>query len=682
MKKFLLSIICMFSLIAINAEEVSITFSEQGYTNGQEVTTVKLDDNITLTFDKGTNNNTPKYYTTGTAVRIYGGGTLTIAGSSDAVTINTVTITSASSNTVNSASTVTNGELTISGTTATISDVDASETVFTQGGTSGHVRIQTLTVNYTLGVATSAATPEFSVASGEISADTEIGITCSTDGASIYYTIDGTDPSETNGTLYEAPFTLAADATVKAIAVAANLSNSSIATATYTFPVANIAAFIEAANSKATTISGTVTVVAQSGSYLFLEDATGKIIAYGSLTNTYNNGDQLTGVKGTYTLYNGLPEMNVEASSFGTATAGTAVEPTTIALSELASTELLTYVKVTGVTIPESSSKSYTITDESGSATMYNSAGITVTTGENLTVVGFISCYGTTMQLLPVEITSASGEEVVTAPVIDPNGGTIATNTEISITCDTDGASIYYTIDGTDPSETNGTLYEAPFTLAADATVKAIAVATGMANSSITEAAFTLMSANLKVVTFDFTDPSGLNPVQETPATSAEISVDGVTFTNGAISITFNNGTSSNNCRLWGTSSGVELRTYNGSYFTVTASNATITNITFTGNKASASQLTADSGTFTSKTWTSDAVDATATESSVVFTATATTNIETITVTYDTTVGVEAVGVDANAPVEYYNLQGVKVENPAGGLFIKRQGTTATKVIL
>lgn len=37
---------------------------------------------------------------------------------------------------------------------------------------------------------------------------------------------------------------------------------------------------------------------------------------------------------------------------------------------------------------------------------------------------------------------------------------------------------------------------------------------------------------------------------------------------------------------------------------------------------------------------------------------------------------------DENAPVEYFNLQGVRVENPANGLFIKRQGNTVTKVVV
>ena len=42
---------------------------------------------------------------------------------------------------------------------------------------------------------------------------------------------------------------------------------------------------------------------------------------------------------------------------------------------------------------------------------------------------------------------------------------------------------------------------------------------------------------------------------------------------------------------------------------------------------------------------------------------------------------IEVVGADENAPVEYYNLQGVKVANPENGIFIKKQGNKATKVV-
>ena len=416
--------------------------------------------------------------------------------------------------------------------------------------------------------------------------------------------------------------------------------------------------------------------MAQLGSYLFLQDETAKIIAFGSLNKTYNNGDQLTGVKGTYNLYNGLPEMNVVASSFGTATAGTPVEPTTITLAELKSTPLLTYIKVEGVTVPTGSGKSFTITDASGSATMYNTAGAEIVSGENMIVEGFVSCYNTTIQLLPIKITTQSGKEVVAAPVIAPNGGAISVDAEITISCETEGASIYYTIDGTEPSAENGTLYEAPFTLAEDATVKAIAVAEGMENSSVTEAAFTLLSATVSNVTFDFTKPSSLNPVQDEPALgqNKEVSVNNAVFTAGNVSLSFNKGTAGTNCRIWAGTSAYDLRTYKGSSFTISATGADITNIVFTGGKASKTQMTANVGEFVGSTWTGSA-------QSVVFTATATTNINTITVTYDTATAIEEIEAE-NAPVEYYNLQGVKVANPENGIFIKKQGAKATKVVL
>ncbi len=45
--------------------------------------------------------------------------------------------------------------------------------------------------------------------------------------------------------------------------------------------------------------------------------------------------------------------------------------------------------------------------------------------------------------------------------------------------------------------------------------------------------------------------------------------------------------------------------------------------------------------------------------------------------------GIESIeSEDVTAPVEYYNLQGVKVANPSNGIFIKKQGSKATKVVL
>ena len=57
----------------------TFTFSDLGFANADDVTVVE-GDNVTLTFAQGTNaNNAPKYYTSGTAVRMYTGNTLEVA---------------------------------------------------------------------------------------------------------------------------------------------------------------------------------------------------------------------------------------------------------------------------------------------------------------------------------------------------------------------------------------------------------------------------------------------------------------------------------------------------------------------------------------------------------------------------------------------------------------------------
>ena len=45
--------------------------------------------------------------------------------------------------------------------------------------------------------------------------------------------------------------------------------------------------------------------------------------------------------------------------------------------------------------------------------------------------------------------------------------------------------------------------------------------------------------------------------------------------------------------------------------------------------------------------------------------------------------GVENIAVDENAPVKYFNLQGMEIVNPEKGqVVIKTQGKKATKVVV
>ena len=97
------------------------------------------------------------------------------------------------------------------------------------------------------------------------------------------------------------------------------------------------------------------------------------------------------------------------------------------------------------------------------------------------------------VQLSKVEFFKATGGETpvvtVAKPVITPNGGTFFEAQDVTISCETEGATIYYTTDGTTPSEAS-TRYT-PFRVNETTTVKAIAIKDG-ASSAVATATFTI----------------------------------------------------------------------------------------------------------------------------------------------------------------------------------------------
>ena len=77
------------------------------------------------------------------------------------------------------------------------------------------------------------ATPTFSVAAGTVFAGTPVELATTTDGATIHYTTDGTDPTASSPT-YSSAISIDADMTIKAIAVKAKWDDSDMASAAYT----------------------------------------------------------------------------------------------------------------------------------------------------------------------------------------------------------------------------------------------------------------------------------------------------------------------------------------------------------------------------------------------------------------------------------------------------------------
>lgn len=251
-----------------------------------------------------------------------------------------------------------------------------------------------------------------------------VTLTCATDGATIYYTTDGTTPDETSMQYYN-PFVIDSTCTLKARAFKGGMDPSNVAFAEYTFPtaVATIADF-KAAGALAAgnyRITGSVTFVYRSDRRIFIEDATGGLLVYDNstpvITRTYNEGDVINGgIVGTYTLYNGLNEMVPVAdwpAAFGTAT----VTPVLIDIQQL-TTNFAEYesrlVRINNVTFPDGlefttdAATEAVLTDETGSAMFRNqfkTLDTTLAAGTNVDVIGFASIYmpadEPTYQILP-----------------------------------------------------------------------------------------------------------------------------------------------------------------------------------------------------------------------------------------------------------------------------------------
>ena len=89
----------------------------------------------------------------------------------------------------------------------------------------------------------------------------------------------------------------------------------------------------------------------------------------------------------------------------------------------------------------------------------------------------------------------------VATPIISPSGGDVASGTQVTITCATSGATIYYTTDGSDPDATD-TEYTGPITINTGMTIKAIAIKDGLTDSAVASETYTISTVIQQPIIF------------------------------------------------------------------------------------------------------------------------------------------------------------------------------------
>ena len=138
----------VFATAAKGVGTSTVVFSEMGYANGEQVTSVTLGDSegsgdAIVTFAKAaSSSNEAKYYNDGSALRVYAGSTITVTSTYAGAHISKVVLTYADNDAVDD-NTITAEP---AGLTDNIWTGNASSVEFTIGGSTGHRRIASIAV--------------------------------------------------------------------------------------------------------------------------------------------------------------------------------------------------------------------------------------------------------------------------------------------------------------------------------------------------------------------------------------------------------------------------------------------------------------------------------------------------------------------------------------------------------
>lgn len=281
--------------------------------------------------------------------------------------------------------------------------------------------------------------PTFDPAGGNYLTTQNVSLTTTTDGATIHYTTNGDEPTETSAT-YSSPISISTTTTIKAKAFKAGMDASAVASATYSFPtnVTDIATLrTQTTGTTRYKLTGQAALTYQStaGKVKYIQDATGAIILTdpsGIITTTYDLYDGITGIVGTLSTANNMLQFTPVADPGAATATGLTVIPVEVTLANLTTDYQAKLVKVNNVSIAATGnfavSTNYTISDPTSSTgvlrTNYTDLNYITTAIPTIAqdITGVVVQYNTAIQLVPRSTSDFVNSPVAVTFNVDMNG--------------------------------------------------------------------------------------------------------------------------------------------------------------------------------------------------------------------------------------------------------------------
>jgi hypothetical protein len=389
---------------------------------------------------------------------------------------------------------------------------------------------------------TQANPPTFSVTAGTYTSLQSVTLSDTTPGATIYYTTDGSTPTQSSNVYTSgSSITVLSTTTIDAIAVAPGYLNSVVASATYTivppinFPVGFSASQGLLTLNGSSQLNDSRLQLTDGGSYesasawfatpiniqSFITNFTFQLsnaLGDGITFTVQGQGPSAVGANSAGLGYRGI-QKSIAVKFDLTNDAGEGINSTGFYLNGAAPTIPAIDLTPAGINlhaddtmaaqlIYDGTTLAMTLTDNVTGTTYSTSLPINIPAivGGDTAYVGFTGSSAAISSSQKILTWTFAPAPVVSYPDIQPAAGLYSSGQSVTISDSTPGAAIYYTTNGTKPT-TSSTLYKGTaIPVTSSGTVQAIAVASGSLNSAVAQANY-IIGSTVPAPTFSL--PSG-----------------------------------------------------------------------------------------------------------------------------------------------------------------------------